>query len=297
MDRGIVYEAEPMPDPFREEGEALAIRRSRRENRLLRRGKVKDIYVEDGHLLLVHTDRVSTFDVVLNTLIPYKGVYLCLLSAYWFRKSASIFPNHFMEQIGERILRVVRAERTDIEWIVRGYLYGSAWRAYSRGLRVISGVRLPEGLTLAEKLPEPILTPTTKSDSGHDEEVSKEETVSRGLVSRDEWSELEEACFKLYEFYTYEALKAGVIIADVKLEFGRFKGGLIQIDEPPTHDSARIWSAKYYRPGRRQESFCLDKEFLRTYLARTWDRRGGQPPTLPWPVIRQVALRVRGPTR
>jgi len=291
-----IFEAALMPDPFHSDRYVDVIRNSWLfgRSRLPRRGKVRDVYDFDSYLILFHTDRVSAFDVVFEDLIPFKGVYLNLLSVYWLKKSKHVFPNHLVEQIDERIIRVVKADRIDIEWIVRGYLYGSAWRSYSRGVRVISGVKLPNGLRLAERLPEPILTPTTKSEHGHDVEISREEAISRGLVSRDEWNVLEEACFKLYEFYNFEAKKHGIIIPDVKFEFGRYKGDLLQIDEPPTHDSARLWSLRHYSPGRYQENHCLDKEFLRAYLIRIGFRGDGPPPKLPLPLIEQIALRVKG---
>jgi len=292
----VIYEYEIVDDPFIEGGYAKAIRYSWLFGREVepRRGKVRDIYYLGDHLLLFHTDRISAFDVVMKDLIPYKGIFLTLLSAYWFSKTRKICPNHFVEQLNERTLKVVRAERINIEWIIRGYLYGSAWRAYRKGIREISGVKLPNGLQLAEELPEPILTPTTKSEKGHDREISKDEAIAMGLVTREEWNEIEETCFKLYEFYQKEARKVGLIIADVKLEFGRYNGTIIQIDEPPTHDSARIWLEKYYEPGRTQERYCLDKEFLREYLRRIGYNGEGEPPRLPKNVIKQVALRVKG---
>lgn len=288
-------EAEELPNPFGA-GTVRAVRASWPSSGAakLRRGKVRDVYDLGDRLVLYHTDRVSAFDVVLEDLVPLKGVYLCALSEYWFRRTARLFPNHLIARTGERTLEVVKAERIDVEWIVRGYLYGSAWRAYSRGARVVSGVELPSGLRLAEELPEPVLTPTTKSESGHDRELTKEEAIGSGLVTRDEWAEIEEACYRLYEFYRREARSRGIIVADVKLEFGRTREGLIQIDEPPTHDSARLWSAEHYEPGKRQEAYCLDKEFLRAYLTRVGYRGEGRPPRLPWAVVEQVALRARG---
>lgn len=287
---------EILPNPFEEGSVVEAVRGTLELVRgsRLRRGKVKEVYSRNGELLIFFTDRVSAFDVVLEDLVPLKGAFLAKLSALWFEKSASVFPNHFIELVDDRTLLVSRAQRVDIEWIVRGYIYGSMWRAYEKGERIFSGVELPSGLRLAEKLPEPVLTPTTKSDVGHDVEITKEQAISLGLVKRDEWAELEEASLRLYEFYSKEAEKRGIIVADVKLEFGRTREGIIQIDEPPTHDSARLWSAKHYEPGRRQESFCLDKEFLRAYLQRRGYRGEGSPPRLPGEIVRQVALRARG---
>jgi len=289
-----LYSVEKYPNPFSDGGFVDAVRFSNLNFPLLRRGKVRDIYDLGDHLILFHSDRISAFDVVLRELIPMKGIYLNKLTAFWFERTKNIFPNHFVEMVDDRSIKVVKANRIDIEWIVRGYLYGSAWRSYSSGKRVISGVELPNGLSYAEKLPQPILSPTTKSDVGHDVEISKGEAIDRGLVSRDEWYELEEASLKLYSYYNSVAESVGLIIADIKLEFGRFKGELIQIDEAPTHDSARIWVKKYYCVGKPQERYCLDKEFLRAYLMAKGFNGAGAPPQIPMDVIRQVAWRVRG---
>lgn len=289
-----MYSIERYPNPFSEYGFVEAIRYSNFNFPLFKRGKVRDVYDLGDHLILFHSDRISAFDVVLKELIPFKGVYLNKLTSFWFENTKSIFPNHFVEVIDDRSIKVVKAERINIEWIVRGYLYGSAWRAYSSGRRIISGVELPNGLSYAEKLPQPILSPTTKSDFGHDIEISRREAVDIGLVSREEWIELEEASFKLYSYYSKVAESVGLIIADVKFEFGRYKGELIQIDEAPTHDSARIWIKKYYRVGIAQEGHCLDKEFLRAYLMAKGFMGEGSPPDLPMDLIRQIAWRVRG---
>lgn len=290
------YLYELVEDPFIEGARSLAVRESKifGEKNPPRRGKVRDIYDLGSELLIYHTDRISAFDFILKDLIPYKGVYLALLSSYWFRASRKIFPNHLIEQVNERTLRVIKAQRIDVEWIVRGYLYGSAWRAYRSGVRELSGVKLPSGLQLAEELPDPILTLTTKSDTGHDEELSRDEALRRGIITRSEWRELEEASIKLYEFYLREAKSRGIIVADVKLEFGRHEGALIQIDEPATHDSARFWLEKHYAPGRSQEAYCLDKEYLRACLRAMGYEGDGDPPKLPRIVVKQVALRVKG---
>jgi len=242
-------------------------------------------------MLIVTSDRISAYDVVYPTLIPHKGESLHALSEYWFRETWSVFPNHFMEVLDGRTMKVVKARRVDVEWVCRAYLYGSAWRAYSKGVRVISGVELPDGLVMAEELPEVILTPTTKEESGHDMEISKGEAMDAGLVTRDEWDQLEEATFRLFDKYRGVAKSKGLIIPDFKLEFGRLGDGLIQIDEPPTHDSARYWAQKFYEPGRPQEATCLDKEFLRSYLRRIGYMGDGEPPVIPSPVVREVSKR------
>ncbi|MBS7622171.1 phosphoribosylaminoimidazolesuccinocarboxamide synthase [Candidatus Bathyarchaeota archaeon] len=261
---------------------------------LFKRGKVRDVYQMRDCLLIVSTDRVSAFDVVLPSGIPFKGWALNQLSAYWFERSKSVFPNHFIEKIDDRGMKVKKAERIDIEWVARGYIYGSAWRSYQRGERTMSGVTLPNGLQLAEELPEAVLTPTTKSEVGHDVELSRAAALDRGLVTVEEWSTLEEATFRLYDFYKAEALKRGLIIPDFKLEYGRVDGELIQIDEPPTHDSARLWSKEDYRVGERQEAYSLDKEFLRDFLLRIGYRGDGPPPILPPILIDQVSKRCVG---
>ena len=256
-----------------------------------RQGKVRDVYDLGEEMLIVTTDRVSAFDVVYPTLIPHKGESLHALSVHWFRRTGHLFPNHFEEAVDGRTMRVLKAERIDVEWVCRAYLYGSAWRAYRNGTRVISGVELPDGLVMAEELPEVILTPTTKSETGHDRELTRGEAIDVGLVTRDEWMELEEATYRLFEFYRSEARRRGFIIPDFKLEFGRHSDRLIQIDEPPTHDSARFWAEEFYEAGRPQEARCLDKEFLREYLRRIGYTGDGPPPEIAAPVVREVSKR------
>ncbi len=266
-----------------------------KDKKLLRRGKVRDVYLEDeSELLIVATDRISAFDKVMPTAIPSKGVALTRLSDFWFKRTKSVFPNHYISTINDRTLRVKRANRIDIEWITRAYLYGSAWRAYSKGERRISGVSLPSGLRMAEELPDIILTPTTKSEVGHDTELSRAAALEGGLVSEDEWKELEEATFRLYEFYKNEAWLKGIIVPDFKLEFGRINDQLIQIDEPPTHDSARFWNKDKYVVGEKQEKFCLDKEFLRDYLASTGFNGDSKAPNLPPLLVEQISKRCVG---
>lgn len=260
----------------------------------LTRGKVRDVYDMGDELLLYHTDRVSAFDVVLPTLIPRKGTSLAKLSLFWMIESKKVFPNHLIEAVDGRTLRVKKAKRIDIEWVVRKYLYGSLWRDYSRGRREIYGLRFPEGMKLAEELPEPIITPTTKEDVGHDKEVSKAEAIRLGKVDQETWDELEEATLKLFEFYEGIAKRRGIIIPDFKIEFGIVEGELIQIDEPPTHDSARMWSIKHYVQGERQEKHCLDKEFLRECLRKLGFSGEGAPPPLPDNVVREVVKRCVG---
>lgn len=286
------FDGERVPDPLGTGFmEVLRVSNLFGEERKPRRGKVRDVYDLGETLLLVTTDRVSSFDVVLPTLIPHKGRSLHALSTHWFQRTRHIFPNHFLESVDERTMRVVKAERIDIEWVVRGYLYGSAWRAYRVGRRVISGVKIPDGLMMAEELPEVVLTPTTKSEVGHDMELSKREAIERGLVSPEEWGELEEASLRLFEYYRREAERRDIIIPDFKLEFGRHRDGLMQIDEPPTHDSARFWDKRRYNPGKPQETHCIDKEYLREYLRHVGFTGEGEPPEIPLPIVREVSKR------
>jgi phosphoribosylaminoimidazole-succinocarboxamide synthase len=273
---------------------ALLMQSDLQGKKLLRRGKVRDVYDEGDELLIVATDRISAFDRIMPVGIEGKGVALTKLSEFWFLRTDHIFKNHYISRFSERTLRVKKAHRIDIEWIVRAFLYGSAWRAYSKGTREISGVAVPGGLQLAEELPEIILTPTTKSDEGHDEELSKAEALRRKLVTVDEWNELEEATFKLFEYYKREAGIKGIVIPDFKLEYGRVRDDLIQIDEPPTHDSARFWAKDKYRIGERQEKHCLDKEFLRDYLLRKGFSGDGEIPMLPQLVLNQISKRCQG---
>ncbi|MFW6108982.1 MAG: phosphoribosylaminoimidazolesuccinocarboxamide synthase, partial [archaeon] len=145
-----------------------------------RRGKVRDVYDMGDHMYIVTSDRISAYDVVYPTLIPHKGPSLHALSLFWFNETKDIVKNHLIEKVDERTIKVIKADRVDVEWVCRAYLYGSAWRAYKKGERTISGVELPDGLVMAEELPEVILTPTTKEESGHDMEISKSEAIDRG---------------------------------------------------------------------------------------------------------------------
>ena len=263
--------------------------------KLFRRGKVRDIYDLGQELLIVASDRVSAYDVGLPDEIPRKGESLTKLSAYWFTRTNGIVPNHFLKCVDDRSIRAVKAKRIDIEWVVRSCLYGSMWRAYSKGQREFGGVTLPDGLEMAEELPQTILTPTTKSDIGHDLDITKREAIEQGLLTGDDWRVLEEASFRLYEFYRDEARSRGIILPDFKVEYGRSGGILIQIDEPPTHDSARFWARKYFAVGKEQEAHALDKEFLRVFLREYRGFTGdGAPPRLPQMVIQEVSKRCVG---
>jgi len=266
-----------------------------RSLKLFRKGKVRDVYDLGEELLIVASDRVSAYDVVLPNEIPRKGESLTNLSAFWFTKTGHIIPNHFLRCEDNRSIRVLKAERIDIEWVVRSHLYGSMWRTYAKGVREFGGVRLPNGLRLAEELPEIVLTPTTKLEIGHDEDITRDKAILRGLLSSDDWRLLQEASFRLYEFYRDTAMKRGIIIPDFKVEYGRCRNVLIQIDEPPTHDSARFWAERCFRAGEQQEAHSLDKEFLRVFLREYYGFTGeSPPPRLPQVVINEVSKRCVG---
>jgi phosphoribosylaminoimidazole-succinocarboxamide synthase len=259
------------------------------------RGKVRDVYDLGDRLLINSSDRISAFDVNSITRIEGKGVSLNLLSAWWFKESSGIFPNHLLDTPDVSMALVKKAKRIDIEWVVRGYLYGSMLREYARGERTLYGNRLPNGLQLAEKLPEVMLTPTTKADSGHDMPITKEEAINRGVLKPHQWNELEEAVFKLYSFYTGKAGQKGFIIPDFKLEFGFHDGDMIQIDEAPDHDSARLWIEKHYVVGERQEGWCADKEFYRQFLLDSGMNPAFPPnplPEIPSLVVNEIQKRL-----
>ncbi len=258
--------------------------------KLLRRGKVRDVYaVDDESLLIVATDRISAFDCVLPTPIPRKGEVLVALSEFWFQKLGHVIPNHLIttnleqmpdvvkRQSGEllgRSMLVRRAEVFPVEFVVRGFLAGSGWKDYLRTGEVC-GHKLPEGLQESSELPEPIFTPSTKAEQGHDENIT-EDTV-RDILGTEMTSFLRAASLRLYNDARDYARGRGIIIADTKFEFGLDnQGGPILIDEVLTPDSSRFWPLEVYSPGKSQPSF--DKQFVRDYLETlSWDKKPPAP--------------------
>lgn len=247
---------------------------------LLKRGKVRDLYEMNGNLLIVSTDRISAFDVVLPNGIPHKGEALNLLSAYWFNETKHIFPNHLLKVVNSRAVLVKKADPIKVEFVVRGYLYGSAWEKYRRG-EEICGIRLPRGLRKAEKLPEPILTPTTKAEVGHDVEMTREEMAE--MIGRDLAEEIEEVSLKIYKSAAEKAESRGIIIADTKFEFGISNGEVLLIDELLTPDSSRFWPKDRYEIGKSQPSF--DKQYVRDYLLSIKWNKQPPAPSLPKHII------------
>jgi phosphoribosylaminoimidazole-succinocarboxamide synthase len=253
---------------------------------LISQGKVRDIYsVGEQHLLLVASDRISTYDVVHPTPIPDKGRVLTGLSVFWFERTAHICPNHlhsYTDVPGEARGRGMLVERLDmvpLECVVRGYITGSGWKDY-RATGAVCGIPLPDGLEESQQLPEPVFTPATKAETGHDENVDLERAVEivgdRALVE-----ELSRLAIELYRFGAGHARERGILLADTKFEFGRRPDGTIVLaDEVLTPDSSRFWPAGGYRPGRPQPSF--DKQYVRDWAAGSgWDKSPPAPPLPP----------------
>jgi phosphoribosylaminoimidazole-succinocarboxamide synthase len=270
--------------------------------RKLRSGKVRDIFDLGDRLLLVATDRISAFDVVLPNGIPRKGEVLNKISIFWFKHFENIVPNHVLA-FGEDLLRdpaisrltegyknvlipramiVRKAKPLPVEAIVRGFLAGSGWKEYKRS-GTVCGIKLPEGLVESAELPEPIFTPSTKAEVGHDENISFERACE--IVGRDLSEKIRELSLKIYKGARDYARERGIIIADTKFEFGRVDGEVILIDELLTPDSSRFWPASEYRPGQAQPSF--DKQYVRDYLESIgWDKTPPAPELPPEVVAR-----------
>ena len=262
---------------------------------LVHRGKVRETYeVDDRHLLLVATDRLSAFDVVFDQPIPDKGAVLTRLSAWWFEQLADLGRSHFVSaaldrlpeparthELAARSMLVRRAERIDAECVVRGYLAGSGWAEYRRSGEVC-GHPLPGGLREADRLPEPIFTPSTKAEVGHDQNISRGRLAE--MVGQDLARQLEERSIALYAEGARRAAEQGLILADTKFEFGWIDGELAVIDEVLTPDSSRFWDGERYAPGSSPQSF--DKQFVRDFVEASGWNKEPPAPVLPDGVIR-----------
>ncbi len=267
------------------------------------RGKVRDIYDAGENLLMVATDRISAFDFILPDEIPFKGEVLNRISAFWFDKFADIVPNHlvsidpadFPEEFAEyrdylvgRAMLVKKAQTIPIECIVRGYLTGSGKKTYDEN-GTVCGIQLPEGLTEASKLPEPLFTPSTKAEIGdHDENISFERCCE--IVGEDIATQIRDLSLEIYKAAAEYAATRGIIIADTKFEFGVIDGKVTLIDECLTPDSSRFWPAASYEEGKIQPSY--DKQFVRNWLKANWDMTG-ETPHLPAEVIDGTSERYR----
>jgi phosphoribosylaminoimidazole-succinocarboxamide synthase len=272
------------------------------------RGKVRDTYDLDSHLLIIVTDRISAFDVVLPSGIPNKGHVLNRLSSFWFRLTADIIPNHMAEAVDDihcidsylpanqkftcppflrgRSMVVKKVKRIPVECVVRGYISGSAWAEYKEH-GTVSGKAMPEGLVESQELEKPIFTPTTKADTGHDEPIGMEEIVK--AIGKPMAEEMEEKSMALYEYGRAYAREHGIIIADTKFEFGIDNNRLILIDEALTPDSSRFWDAELYKPGKSQPSY--DKQPVRDWLEKSGWNKQPPGPVLPDDIIEATSKR------
>lgn len=232
-------------------------------------GKVRDVYnIDDELLVMVASDRISAFDVILPEGIPYKGQVLNQIAAKFLDATADIVPNWKMATPDPMVTVGVLCEPFKVEMVVRGYLTGHAWREYRDGKRTICGEPMPEGMRENEKFPHPIITPTTKADEGHDEDISKAEIIARGIVSKEDYEQLEKYTLALYQRGCEMAAEKGLILVDTKYEFGKKDGKIILIDEIHTPDSSRYFYAEGYedRLARGEEQRQLSKEFVRQWL-------------------------------
>ena len=265
----------------------------------VRSGKVREVFDLGESFLLVASDRISAFDVIMPNGIPHKGAVLTQISHFWFEKFASLVPNHLLakandplpanlqpyaDKLAKRSMIVKKAKPLAIECIVRGYLSGSGLKEYKKS-QTVCGIQLPAGLVDSSELPEPIFTPSTKAEAGHDENISFEEACK--IVGIDLATQARDLSLKIYKAGRDYAKQRGIIIADTKFEFGLFEGKLILIDEVLTPDSSRFWPADQYAPDRSQPSF--DKQFVRDYLETlTWDKTPPGP-TLPAEVVAKTS--------
>lgn len=243
-------------------------------------GKVRDVYsIGSDYLIMVATDRISAFDVVLPEGIPFKGQVLNQIASKFLDATSDIVPNWKIAELDPMATAGYRCEPFKVEMVIRGYLTGHAWREYKAGRRSLCGVALPEGMVENQKFPEPIITPTTKADEGHDEDISKEEIIARGIVSREDYEQLEEYTRALYRRGCEMAADKGLILVDTKYEFGKRDGRILLMDEIHTPDSSRYFYAEGYgerlASGERQKQ--LSKEFVREWLmANGFQGRDGE---------------------
>jgi phosphoribosylaminoimidazole-succinocarboxamide synthase len=267
--------------------------------RLINRGKVRDIYDAGDNLLIVTTDRISAFDVIMNDGIPFKGIVLNQISKYWFEKTKEIIKNHFISDNVDRFPEVFRKHRdalkgrsmlvrkanpSPVECIVRGYLAGSAWKDYQKTTNLY-GHQLPANLKNSSKLPSPIFTPSTKAEEGHDINITYQDM--QNIVDPDVSKKIKSYSLAIYKTGVWDAEEKGIIIADTKFEFGLYRGEIILVDEVLTPDSSRFWPASEYEIGKNQPS--LDKQYLRDYLESLDWGKTPPPPKLPDEIIENTS--------
>ncbi|MEW6584651.1 MAG: phosphoribosylaminoimidazolesuccinocarboxamide synthase [Nitrospirota bacterium] len=283
--------------------DALILKTDMPDITFVKSGKVRDIYEVDEYLLLIATDRISAFDVVLPNGIPGKGRVLTQISLFWFEQMKDVIPNHvaasavkdfpeklrkYRDMLEGRSMLVKKTKPVPVECVVRGYLSGSGWKSY-RETRSVCGVRLPEGLLESSRLDEPIFTPTTKEEQGHDINITYEDVEE--MVGKELADSLRDVSLRIYTRAREIAEMTGIIIADTKFEFGLSEGALILIDELLTPDSSRFWSVRDYAPGKSQDSY--DKQIVRDYLLTLdWDRTYPGP-HLPDDIVEKTARRYK----
>ncbi len=267
---------------------------------LIKRGKVRDVYDVGEYYLIVSTDRLSAFDVIMDQGIPYKGMILTKISEFWFRFTENIIPNHLVStdvneypaickpyaaELESRSMLVKKAEVVPIECIVRGYISGSGWSDYQKN-GTISGIKLPEGMQESQKFETPLFTPSTKAEIGlHDENISLKEAET--ITDTETLMTMNNASLAVYNAAAEYALKRGIIIADTKMEFGIFKNEVILVDEVLTPDSSRFWPLESYKVGQSQNSY--DKQYVRDYLLSINFNKQPPPPKLPDDVIKKTS--------
>ena len=259
-------------------------------------GKVRDVYVKGNNRILIATDRISAFDVILGH-IPYRGAVLTLLSQFWFEKTRHIVPNHMLSVIDPNVMIGKNCQLIPIEMVVRGYISGvtntSIWGSYQKGERTIYGVKFPDGLQKNQKVPHAVITPTTKAESGHDLRLTRDEIIKKHIASEKIYKQMEKAALGLFDFGSKWCEKHGLILVDTKYEFGLHDGKLMLIDEIHTPDSSRFWIKKTYKKrfseGVEPENF--DKEFMRLWYANKGYKGDGKPPTMPDTLVRKISKR------
>jgi phosphoribosylaminoimidazole-succinocarboxamide synthase len=259
------------------------------------RGKVRDVYTFDDRMLLVASDRISAFDYILPKPIPYKGQVLNQMAAYFLNNAKDIVPNWLLEVPAPNAAYGLACEPVKVEMVIRGYLAGHSWRVYSSGLRNLCGVNLPDGLSEGDKLPFPIITPTTKADEGHDADISREEIIASSLVPEKVYEQMEVYTRALFERGTMLAAKQGLILVDTKYEFGLYEGKLFLIDEIHTPDSSRYFLAEGYQERQTQgiRQTQLSKEFVREWLMLNGfqGKEGQTIPDMPESFVNEVSER------
>lgn len=261
------------------------------------RGKVRDVYFFGEYMAMVASDRISAFDVILPKAIPDKGRVLNQIAAYNLQATKDIVPNWVISSPDPNVTIGFKCEAFAVEMVVRGYLAGHAWREYKAGRRTLCGVALPEGLKENDKLPQPIITPTTKAQVGHDEDISREAILERGIVSREDYEILEDYTLKLYQRGTELAAKRGLILVDTKYEFGKHKGKIYLIDEVHTPDSSRYFYKEGYEERQKTDEAQkqLSKEFVRQWLIENGfqGKDGQQVPEMTEAIVNSISNRYK----